>query len=621
MTTTNDNLNLEIYEFILNEYSSNSGIGGILPEDNFYTTYIKSVSKDTCGYISDTDDMEQQKPIVDTRIRSCDSIDGTIKNMDSTAKSESGTKPKLLITDVLHDMSFNLDGISSDDLIKYSHIFNTKNEIKDYRTKSKVDIGIKTMARLYDNRFVSDKLGQIEESLLHLWTQDNRYTHTYIKILRPSKEDKFIIMGDFHGSYATFIRILLRLRKMEVFNNECIFNPTYHLVFLGDLVDRGVYGYEIVILIFLLKLKNPNNIHINNGNHEEEETNNRYGFKAQIVMLFNRDEFYLKINNIFKLNHSALLIENPNITDKYVYLAHGGHPVNTDGKIHSSLNTENMKTNDNIFIPNNEIDYGGNNSIRWNDFHGKLATLFNDGRAWIIGTDNIRYLQTIGIDLTIRGHQDQQYNTKLIEYDAPYNELRNINDIFPEDKNKVCYGYTHKITLSNTTDVNHMLINNKKGVGYIPVITISTNTDFGRDLTRDSFTILKFIEEFNPEIQGCVEANSEDERTMKDSIRRFNSHDYAPHIETETDTESKIVESIPDRKRVVLNPDAKSFSSSQDTIIFKSTPDIKKVKFLNPDAQIFESTPETKEAEQRWRNKYLKYKHKYLELKRKINKK
>ena len=45
MTTKIDNLNLEIYEFILNEYSSNSGSREILPEDKFYTTYIKSVLK------------------------------------------------------------------------------------------------------------------------------------------------------------------------------------------------------------------------------------------------------------------------------------------------------------------------------------------------------------------------------------------------------------------------------------------------------------------------------------------------------------------------------------------------------------------------------------------------
>ena len=34
-------------------------------------------------------------------------------------------------------------------------------------------------------------------------------------------------------------------------NDKCIIEPTYHLIFLGDLVDRGSYGYEIIMLIYL----------------------------------------------------------------------------------------------------------------------------------------------------------------------------------------------------------------------------------------------------------------------------------------------------------------------------------------------------------------------------------
>lgn len=363
---TSNNLNLEIYEFIINDYSVSPVSTS---KDKFYTTQIESITSDSCGYISKEDTPYTKKPITDLRRRSCDSIDGTIQNMESTV----GDKQNLNIIDYERTMFFCLDEITSDDLIKFSHLFNTKEVLKKPTTIDEVTANIPNMTNLYNLAILNARLGDIETLLLTQRTKDNRGTETFIKVLRPTIDDKYIIIGDIHGSYATFIRILLRLRKMGAFDENCIFHPNYHIIFLGDIVDRGTYSFEIMMLIYMLKLKNPNNIHINRGNHEEQRTNAGEGFKAQMFALFGSEEIWLKINDIFKLSHSAMLIENPNLKTRYVYLAHGGYPLDTAGNIHPKFNVDSIASLDNIFIPEIEITKIANN-IRWCDFYGKEIT-------------------------------------------------------------------------------------------------------------------------------------------------------------------------------------------------------------------------------------------------------
>ena len=220
---------------------------------------------------------------------------------------------------------------------------------------------------------------------------------------------------------------------MNFFDANCKFGENKHLIFLGDIVDRGIYGFEILMLIFLLKKLNQNNIHINNGNHEEKYMNIKY-FGSDMEKLFeetkkNKDSIWNKINNIFLYNHSALLIQNPNETEKYTYLAHGGYPIKSDGSgFHSTFTAENIKSNDKIFIYNNEITSNDCNNIRWNDFYGLVPTTLNIARgcSWVTGTNLIEEIKKIGVELTIRAHQDTKHNTKLIKRGSVYDDFMDI---------------------------------------------------------------------------------------------------------------------------------------------------------------------------------------------------
>lgn len=55
-----------------------------------------------------------------------------------------------------------------------------------------------------------------------------------------------------------------------------------YLFFLGDIVDRGPYGMELMTLISLLKLNNYDRVYIINGNHEDFFTYKKFGYTQEI---------------------------------------------------------------------------------------------------------------------------------------------------------------------------------------------------------------------------------------------------------------------------------------------------------------------------------------------------
>ena len=79
--------------------------------------------------------------------------------------------------------------------------------------------------------------------------------------------DKIIMFGDFHGSFHTFFRLMLRLEFSGILT-EYKLTDGYKMVFCGDILDRGQYILEIVTFILQLIIKNPENVIYNRGNHE-----------------------------------------------------------------------------------------------------------------------------------------------------------------------------------------------------------------------------------------------------------------------------------------------------------------------------------------------------------------
>lgn len=115
------------------------------------------------------------------------------------------------------------------------------------------------------------------------------------------------VVGDIHGNIDDLLRIFERLR----------YPPAMRYVFLGDYVDRGIYGTEVLMLLFALKVKYPEHVYLLRGNHETENLSRFYGFYREISGKYEED-VYLSIIETFELLPLCAIV------GERVFCVHGG---------------------------------------------------------------------------------------------------------------------------------------------------------------------------------------------------------------------------------------------------------------------------------------------------------
>jgi protein phosphatase len=85
-----------------------------------------------------------------------------------------------------------------------------------------------------------------------------------------------VVVGDIHGHIGDLARILTTFGRPS----------EQRYVFLGDLVDRGCFSLECVVVVFLMKAIAPAHVFLIRGNHEFEVICGQGGFLTQVVEAF-----------------------------------------------------------------------------------------------------------------------------------------------------------------------------------------------------------------------------------------------------------------------------------------------------------------------------------------------
>lgn len=146
------------------------------------------------------------------------------------------------------------------------------------------------------------------------------------KIIVPTGSTIFA-WGDTHGCIHSLLRTLKRLRNQKVINDQFkIIKPNTYLMYLGDCVDKGCYGLEVLYTLMRLKTTNPDNVILVRGNHEDAHINKiatPIGFDDELTQkqFKHRNRLY----RLYDMMPPIVYLGSGSATNRaYVMCCHGG---------------------------------------------------------------------------------------------------------------------------------------------------------------------------------------------------------------------------------------------------------------------------------------------------------
>lgn len=134
----------------------------------------------------------------------------------------------------------------------------------------------------------------------------NKNINNLVRLVRKNDVNRVLAIGDVHGEFSAFKKILPDIEQHLTEDKKNI------VVFLGDLIDRGLYSYNVVDCVIKLKEKYSDNVITLRGNHEQllidAVDNSHYYAEREFYNCGGRTTInsYLDNLNITYVNHMPL---------------------------------------------------------------------------------------------------------------------------------------------------------------------------------------------------------------------------------------------------------------------------------------------------------------------------
>ena len=210
-------------------------------------------------------------------------------------------------------------------------IVDSFNQFKDRETYNlSLDL-INRLHRIKKVRFESDSKSREDRTSLNNWfyaSKDILLKNLMTLCLKTKelmeKEERVLristpcyIFGDIHGN----LKDLMTFGK--VFGRMAPLISEANYLFLGDFVDRGQYGVEVVTYLFALKLIAPKIFWLCRGNHEVRALQEQFTFQNECIDKYN-ESLWEAINEVFDRLPFAAIVDNK------LFCSHGGIPKSAD---------------------------------------------------------------------------------------------------------------------------------------------------------------------------------------------------------------------------------------------------------------------------------------------------
>ncbi len=149
----------------------------------------------------------------------------------------------------------------------------------------------------------------------------------YVEKLVVPKDAVIAVHGDFHGDINALNRFIETFQDRGYLDESDPFkikSDNFYMLFLGDYVDRGWYGSEVLYAILRLKNENPDRVFFTRGNHEDLDLNTHYGFVNELKHKFSFS-IVEKIQALYNSFPVALYLGADNGSScNYIQCCHGG---------------------------------------------------------------------------------------------------------------------------------------------------------------------------------------------------------------------------------------------------------------------------------------------------------